>query len=710
MLCDGAEDPATLATLIGAARAQGASVHAIALGARADQGQLSRLANETGGVYHYVGDAAAADGALELALRDLATRVERGVVAFERTVPLGANMDLAIDIPVSPLLVPAVQKVPFRAGEARSGLTVTLMRLALPGTEVPVPGLVRRDGEHHGVFEFRVDEPGTYRLRIRSGASQAPDTLRIAHGALVPQLALVTGIARPGGAPRRHDAFRIGDPVTLQIAPVFPIGVRVASGDVHVEPPGVDGYTTALDPIETGAGSDGDPRWIDLLSHGITLYGTSRGSPTNVADDGSFAGAEGSYPLRFRTELERDDGARATIFSRRAFHVLAATSPADGDADGLPDAHENARACLDPAVPNPTAQDRDGDTLTNFAEYQLGLDPCDTDTDGGGEDDASELAFGGDAHGRGDDRIHPRGFFLIDRSAVDHDGETALPPRALRLVFDRDESPGRIEIRGGPSGGPHVRVFDSSTGAHGKHAGDLESFVHTDLVAGQEYCYFLRAFDAAGRSAARSPIVCGTAREDSNVPWGDITLARGRPRTDGAQVRAYLTLYNEDKATSGMSLALGGLPGGTWQPFAPTVDLDVPSVPTPRRLTLAVQYRDAAGNLSAVYRDALMLYPRGTLGDVAGVVRFEPSAAKSAAPAHGVYVSFADSEREATTVTYANGAFALTDLVPGTHLLAFGHPGRAMREVPVTVVAGLTTTIGDVVLGSDDPVFADGFE
>ena len=234
--------------------------------------------------------------------------------------------------------------------------------------------------------------------------------------------------------------------------------------------------------------------------------------------------------------------------------------------------------------------------------------------------------------------------------------------------------------------------------------------MHTNLVAGEEYCYFMRAFDAAGRSAARTPIVCAVARDESNVPWGDIALGRGRPRTDDARVRAELSLYNEDKATSEMSLEIDGVPGRTWQPYAASIDLDLPSVSVPRRLTVAVQYRDASGNLSPVYRDAIMVHPRGSLGGAAGVVRIDAPAPKGSALAHGVYVSFADSEKEATTTTDANGAFALTDLEPGMHMLRIAHPGMAPRDMPVMIVAGQTATMGEIVLGSADPVFADGFE
>ncbi|MBI1916676.1 MAG: hypothetical protein HYS12_18365, partial [Planctomycetes bacterium] len=62
---------------------------------------------------------------------------------------------------------------------------------------------------------------------------------------------------------------------------------------------------------------------------------------------------------------------------------------ADTDGDGMPDAYEDAHACLDKLV-NDAASDPDYDYLTNLQEFQQDLDPCNADTDGGGDNDGSE--------------------------------------------------------------------------------------------------------------------------------------------------------------------------------------------------------------------------------------------------------------------------------------------------------------------------------
>jgi len=71
----------------------------------------------------------------------------------------------------------------------------------------------------------------------------------------------------------------------------------------------------------------------------------------------------------------------------------------DSDGDGLPDAWE-LQNNLDHLTPNGT-EDADGDGLTNIQEYNLGTDPNNTDTDGDGYDDYSEV------YGDGGDPLDP---------------------------------------------------------------------------------------------------------------------------------------------------------------------------------------------------------------------------------------------------------------------------------------------------------------
>ena len=70
--------------------------------------------------------------------------------------------------------------------------------------------------------------------------------------------------------------------------------------------------------------------------------------------------------------------------------TITKTIGADSDGDGMPDWYEELHPCLDPDVPDGTA-DPDGDGLQNLTEYDLGTDPCDSDTDNDGLSDGAEV-------------------------------------------------------------------------------------------------------------------------------------------------------------------------------------------------------------------------------------------------------------------------------------------------------------------------------
>jgi len=70
--------------------------------------------------------------------------------------------------------------------------------------------------------------------------------------------------------------------------------------------------------------------------------------------------------------------------------TITKTIGVDTDGDGMPDWYEALHPCLDPDVPDGTA-DPDGDGLQNLTEFGLGTDPCDSDTDDDGLSDGAEV-------------------------------------------------------------------------------------------------------------------------------------------------------------------------------------------------------------------------------------------------------------------------------------------------------------------------------
>ena len=62
----------------------------------------------------------------------------------------------------------------------------------------------------------------------------------------------------------------------------------------------------------------------------------------------------------------------------------------DTDGDGMPNAYERAHSCLNPSVPDASA-DPDADALVNIDEFAAGTDPCNADTDHDGMPDGYEV-------------------------------------------------------------------------------------------------------------------------------------------------------------------------------------------------------------------------------------------------------------------------------------------------------------------------------
>ena len=149
-----------------------------------------------------------------------------------------------------------------------------------------------------------------------------------------------------------------------------------------------------------------------------------------------------------------------------------------------------ATSVLSVEISAPT-DDPDLDGLTNYEESMLGTDPNNSDTDGGGENDGSEVhLFSLDPFDPSDDQIEGLGWVY---------GYSR--PRASLLHFDVKSEYSRLRLYRRTSHAKMYSIADDAVSPTGW-------YLDTGLTNGVMYSYRLVAYDLDGHaSAVTDPVV-----------------------------------------------------------------------------------------------------------------------------------------------------------------------------------------------------------
>ncbi len=298
---------------------------------------------------------------------------------------------------------------------------------------------------------------------------------------------------------------------------------------------------------------------------------------------------EGGY----RVQLEAKGG----TLQRETLGSFAVQAGPDVNGNNLPDPWETETGQTNPSA------DPDLDQLVNLDEYLSGTNPLLSDTDGGGENDGSEVSDGENPLDPADDHIEAPEFLV-----------TIPKNGAVRLEYD--VKPGYTEEllyrATNPNGPWNVQVPElPATG------------VYTDTATnGTTYYYRLEAVNAAGHRSAIIDAGDATAPSSDPIPpQARVLINGGAAQTGSTHVTLSFAAYESEDLTPQQTFAditqmkISNDPfltGAGWQSFAQNVPWTLALPPAGQPAKVYVQFRDAAGNVSTIEVGAILLSGTGT--------------------------------------------------------------------------------------------------
>ena len=687
LLSDGAESEALAwPDVRSAVLASGMRVHAIALGANADQGLLAEIAAETQGSFQFVAESPAET--LQSRLTDAFLRASERAHGRQRFVEteleIANGTTAAIPIAVGP---EAAGHASFAVHWDDPAADVAVALVDARGTPVATTAAFSEiAGITTDVDVVSAATPETWELRVTALGGNPTVSIAGAGDRFDGRYFISrTGHQLDAAPVGRTGGFASALPVLVQASLLDAAGpVTGAVGEAEVEHP--DGSLETLHLADDGIGADAaaaDGVYTARFRR-TTAWSTS-GLPETVP------GARGSYRVKVR--FPNLPGAAGNgRFDEHAFWVGVGDA-IDTDGDGLLDRYEDQHACLADSL---ASEDPDGDGLSSTQELAAGTDPCSSDTDEGGEHDGSEIARGGNPLDPRDDRLPAPGFFAlvtrINELHVPQDPRTVPQPNANLLRVPSAPEYALLLIERRERNGATALPWTERTRVDPRTLGGV--WLDAGLAPGLTFEYRMRGIDAEGNESALSPTIEAQVKTDPLAPIGSLRIPGSR-RTDDPSFDVAVDLYLEDDPGA-IEMQVGPASArNAFEPYAQTKSIDTQTPLEPEPLLVVATLRDAAGNESLRYAEEIVVHPRGTLGDL----RARVDRANGGSDA-GVLVRLAGLPGELMALSDANGDVWLPNLLPGDYTVEFVEPDGSIGAVApgVLVSAGEETDLGTVLV------------
>lgn len=381
---------------------------------------------------------------------------------------------------------------------------------------------------------------------------------------------------------RLRSRFMTGDQVPLLalLSSTRPLDARVEA--VVTGPDGGETLVRLHDDGQHDDGQAGDGLYAGVFSR-VTQAEVV--NPREEGQQGTKANDEGGYRVRVVATHDK--------FQREALGSFAVLEGEDADRNGLPDSYEREHNIKDPK------SDDDLDRLTALDEYRVGTDPNNSDTDGGGEHDGSEIEHGLDPLVPDDDQIVAPSFFVASPGVKEVQLRYGVRKEYAQVVVYRSQSP---------------------TGPWTLRQAELPlSGWYTDAAEnGIAYFYRLTAVDRKQHWSAVIGSERVTPSEDPVPPESQILINRGARFTMDPEVSLSFVPYDEEgkerlEAFHDISEVLlsndSHFRTSKWQPLKQDLawQLD-PNTPRGSFAKVYGRFKDAFGNESVGTEVAMILY------------------------------------------------------------------------------------------------------